>query len=77
MIKFQAMGLKFNQKYENVKSLRYGSICIMADQDVDGSHIKGLFINFIESFFPSLFKLNGFLKEFITPIIKVRKGNQE
>lgn len=43
---------------------------IMTDQDFDGSHIKGLLINLIESYFPSLFKMNGFLKEFITPIIK-------
>jgi len=41
------MGMKLNVNYENAKSLRYGSIMIMADQDHDGSHIKGLFINFI------------------------------
>jgi len=42
----------------------------MTDQDFDGSHIKGLLINMIEAYFPDLFKMNGFLKEFITPIIK-------
>jgi hypothetical protein len=43
------IGLKFNQKYdkENIKSLRYGHVMIMADQDSDGSHIVGLLINFI------------------------------
>ena len=39
-----------------------------------GSHIKGLFINFVHSFWPSLLKVPGFLQEFVTPIIKVAKG---
>ena len=65
------MGLKPNKIYEDVNELRYGSIVIMTDQDEDGSHIKGLFINFIHYFWPSLLKIPGFLKEFITPIIKV------
>jgi DNA topoisomerase-2 len=43
---------------------------IMADQDMDGSHIKGLLINFFHSFWPSLLKINTFMKEFITPLIK-------
>lgn len=45
---------------------------IMTDQDHDGSHIKGLIMNFFHTFYPSLLKLPGFLVEFITPIIKVR-----
>ena len=46
----------------------------MTDQDHDGSHIKGLIINFIHHFWPKLLRLDGFLKEFVTPIIKVFKG---
>lgn len=57
-----------------MKSLRYGAIMIMSDQDTDGSHIKGLVINFIHFFWPSLFKKNGFLKQFITPLLKAIKG---
>ena len=49
---------------------------IMTDQDHDGSHIKGLLINFIHHFWPSLLKMNGFLKEFVTPLLKATKGNQ-
>ena len=51
-----------------------GSLMIMADQDHDGSHIKGLVINFLHHFWPSLLGLAGFLREFITPIVKVVKG---
>ena len=47
----------------------------MTDQDHDGSHIKGLIINFIAHFWPSLLQLPGFLQEFVTPILKVSKGN--
>lgn len=40
-------------------------------QDHDGSHIKGLLINFVHSFWPSLLKIPSFMVEFITPIVKV------
>ena len=48
----------------------------MADQDHDGSHIKGLVINFIHHFWPSLLDVPGFLCQFITPIVKVTKGKK-
>ena len=59
------------QQYDSVKQLRYGHLMIMTDQDHDGSHIKGLIMNFFHHFYPSLLKLPGFLLEFITPIVKV------
>lgn len=67
------VGLQYNKKYsseEDLKSLRYGHVMIMTDQDQDGSHIKGLLINFIHSNWPNLTRL-PFLEEFITPIVKV------
>eukprot|EP00329_Picozoa_sp_Boothbay-MS584-11_P002751 24234_2 len=67
------LGLQTGKTYEDVKSLRYGHIMIMADQDHDGSHIKGLVINFIHTFWPSLLQMPGFLLEFITPIVKSYK----
>jgi len=49
------LGLQIGKVYSDVHALRYGSVMIMADQDNDGSHIKGLFINFIQTFWPSLY----------------------
>ncbi|KAM0750402.1 type II DNA topoisomerase [Meredithblackwellia eburnea MCA 4105] len=73
----EIMGLQQNKVYTSTDSLRYGSLMIMADQDHDGSHIKGLIINFLDYFFPSLLRLPNFLLEFITPIVKVTKGKKE
>ena len=70
------LGIQIGSKYENVSKLRYGKVMIMTDQDHDGSHIKGLLINFVHHFWPSLLKMNGFMQEFVTPIIKVTKGNE-
>jgi DNA topoisomerase-2 len=67
----QILGLKQGVTYEDTKALRYGRVMIMADQDYDGSHIKGLLINLFASFWPSLLRMSGFLTEFITPIVKV------
>jgi DNA topoisomerase-2 len=69
------MGLQHKKVYEDTKSLRYGHLMIMTDQDHDGSHIKGLLINFFEAQYPSLLKLDNFLNVFITPIVKVWKGD--
>ncbi|PHH82883.1 hypothetical protein CDD82_4418 [Ophiocordyceps australis] len=70
----QFLGLKHKQVYTDTKSLRYGHLMIMADQDHDGSHIKGLLINFLQVQFPSLLKLPDFFREFITPIVKIWQG---
>ncbi len=69
------LGLKHKTTYMDCKNLRYGHLMIMTDQDHDGSHIKGLLINFLQVQFPSLLKIPGFLVEFITPIVKVYKGD--
>ncbi|XP_050209559.1 DNA topoisomerase 2 [Mercurialis annua] len=69
------LGLQQSKKYDNTNSLRYGHLMIMTDQDHDGSHIKGLLINFIYYFWPSLLRIPSFLVEFITPIVKASHRN--
>ncbi|KIY62781.1 type II DNA topoisomerase [Cylindrobasidium torrendii FP15055 ss-10] len=71
------LGLKHAHEYKDVGGLRYGKLMIMTDQDHDGSHIKGLLINFFDHFYPSLLKVpEPFLVEFVTPIVRVTKGTQ-
>ncbi|TPX44377.1 hypothetical protein SeLEV6574_g04534 [Synchytrium endobioticum] len=73
----QIMGLQQGKAYTTTDTLRYGHLMIMTDQDHDGSHIKGLIINFLDHFWPSLLKIPQFLVEFITPIVKVTKGKEK
>ncbi|GMS84582.1 hypothetical protein PENTCL1PPCAC_6757 [Pristionchus entomophagus] len=73
------LGLQYKVKYDkddDMKNLRYGKVMVMADQDQDGSHIKGLVINFIHHNWPHLIRRN-FVEEFITPIVKATKGREE
>ena len=43
------LGLESGKVYKDLKSLRYGKVMIMTDQDHDGSHIKGLILNLFHS----------------------------
>ena len=58
------------------EKLRYGRVLIFTDQDVDGSHIKGLVINFFHSLWPELLELNTFIISLATPIVKITKGKK-
>ena len=68
------LGLQQGKEYKDVSELRYGRLMIMTDADNDGSHIKGLILNMIHYFWPSLLKLN-FVVSMVTPIIKATKGS--
>ena len=73
----KALGLEYGKDYstiDNLKSLRYGKLLIMMDQDHDGIHIIGLILNAFHVYWPSLIKLH-FLELFITPIVTVRRDN--
>ncbi|VDM60061.1 unnamed protein product [Angiostrongylus costaricensis] len=68
------LGLTYGVDYslsENRVKLRYGGIIILTDQDEDGSHIKGLIINLLHTFWPQLLR-GGFVWSFVTPLLKVR-----
>ncbi|GMH52944.1 hypothetical protein TrRE_jg6314 [Triparma retinervis] len=75
------LGLDFSKKYETeeeLKTLRYGRIMLMTDQDADGSHIKGLVMNFIHHFWPSLLRVKpSFIGMLLTPLVKCFKGKEE
>lgn len=73
----QIIGLQHGKKYSSVESLRYGSVCILTDQDVDGSHIKALLVNMFHTWWPELLDISGFLISMKTPIVKVTKGINE
>ena len=69
------LGLQQGKVYTSLSELRYGRLMIMTDADNDGSHIKGLILNMIHYFWPSLLKLN-FVVSMVTPIIKATKGSE-
>tara|TARA_X000000368_G_scaffold112523_1_gene87754 strand:- start:1202 stop:4579 length:3378 start_codon:yes stop_codon:yes gene_type:complete len=76
----QIMGLETDKDYtpEEIKTkLRYSRIMFMTDQDLDGSHIKGLGINMFDSLWESLIQTEGFIGFMNTPIIKAKKGTEE
>ncbi|CAL5056798.1 unnamed protein product [Urochloa decumbens] len=72
----RALGLDVGVHYNNTNFLRYGHLMLMSDQDVDGSHIKGLIINFLATYWPSLLKIDGFLSQFVTPVVKAQVDSQ-
>jgi DNA topoisomerase-2 len=74
------LGLELGKKYSTMedvyKHLRYSKVMIMSDQDLDGSHIKGLCINLFHCMWPSLVQIDGFLSFMNTPIIRATKGKE-
>jgi len=74
------LGLESGKEYETIedvhKYLRYGKIMYMTDQDLDGSHIKGLCINLFHSEWETLTRIPGFLSFMNTPILRAKKGAQ-
>ena len=75
----QILGLEHGKNYtqEDVENkLRYGKVIFMTDQDLDGSHIKGLGINVFDSEWKSLINIPEFIGYMNTPILKATKGSQ-
>ena len=75
------LGLETGKTYTSIedvnKSLRYSKVVFMTDQDLDGSHIKGLCINLFQNEWLSLVQIPGFIGFMNTPILKAKKGQQE
>jgi DNA topoisomerase-2 len=75
------LGLETGKEYKTIedvhKNLRYSKVVFMTDQDLDGSHIKGLCINLFQNEWASLTHIPGFIGFMNTPILKAKKGSQE
>ncbi len=74
----QILGLEHGRVYteDDIKTtLRYGKLLFMTDQDLDGSHIKGLGINMIDTEWRSLIEIPEFIGYMNTPILKASRGN--
>jgi DNA topoisomerase-2 len=69
------LGLEQGKKYTDVRSLRYGRIMVMADQDLDGSHIKGLLMNLFHAEWPTLLR-SGFVCSLATPLLKASRRTE-
>ena len=73
------LGLETGKEYNPelvATCLRYSKVLFMTDQDLDGSHIKGLCINLFESEWPSLTAISNFIGFMNTPILKAAKDQQ-
>jgi DNA topoisomerase-2 len=76
----QILGLESGKKYTKElveKTLRYSSVLFMTDQDLDGSHIKGLGLNLFQDQWNTLSTLENFIGFMNTPILKAKKGGNE
>ena len=74
------LGLEMGRSYNSIEEvhtlLRYGRVMVMTDQDLDGSHIKGLCINLFHSEWASLTRIAGFISFMNTPVLRAKKGSQ-